>query len=142
MDVCQKKYIENSILYVGGSYVVCVEEDLFVLTSISLSRTSLPNSTMATPHNHPHFSAYNQPIHAKPFSFSSQHPNASRDASGPSFIHRCLPHSHRGQRPFTSEAVCRPFSSCSCYTDIQTHSYGRELTVDKAVALERPESDQ
>ena len=53
---------------------------------------------MATPHNHPHFLAYNQPIHAKPFSFSSQHPNASRDASGPSFIHRCLPHSHRGQR--------------------------------------------
>jgi hypothetical protein len=29
-------------------------------------------------------------------------------------------------RPFTSEAVCRPFSSCNGHTDIQTHSYGRE----------------
>lgn len=44
-------------------------------------------------------------------------------------------------RPFTSEAICRPFSSCSGHTDIQTHSYGREQTVDEAVALERSKSD-
>jgi hypothetical protein len=35
VDVCQKKYIENSILYVGGSYVVRVEEDL-LFTRLSL----------------------------------------------------------------------------------------------------------
>jgi hypothetical protein len=148
VDVCQKKYIENSILYVGGSYVVRVEEDLFVLTSLSLYPILL---FQTQPWRHPTTTLISWPttnqftpnlFHSLPNTQTHRATRQDHRSSTAAFPTATEASDIEKNRPFTSEAVCRPFSSCSCYTDIQTHSYGRELTVDKAVALERPESDQ
>ena len=132
MDVCQKKYIENSILYVGGSYVVRVEEDLFVLTSISLSRTSL---FQTQPWRHHTTTLISQPttnqftpnlFHSLPNTQTHRSTRPDRRSSTAAFPIATEARDIAKNRPFTSEAVCRPFSSCSGHTDIQTHSYGRE----------------